>query len=254
MNTDPLTRFATSGEKLDPELRREVLALGPAAIPALLRFLTDEQLQMEDSPGGGWPPIHAVGLLADLKATEAVGPMLRLLCETDWDAIIHDRIIVRMHELGPELVEPALAILDRGATEDVHHSICCVLAKVGVRDPRIYAHLCTLFDAEETFGATCLADYGDPAALPILEGALEDFEPDLDSPYGLSGLGDLIESFEHLGGVITQELGEHLAELEEDFTTYRKSLVTPAKAAEKPGRNDPCPCGSGKKYKRCCMP
>lgn len=24
------------------------------------------------------------------------------------------------------------------------------------------------------------------------------------------------------------------------------------KATEKPGRNSPCPCGSGKKYKRCC--
>ena len=24
------------------------------------------------------------------------------------------------------------------------------------------------------------------------------------------------------------------------------------KAAEKIGRNDPCPCGSGKKYKKCC--
>jgi uncharacterized protein len=23
---------------------------------------------------------------------------------------------------------------------------------------------------------------------------------------------------------------------------------------KKPGRNDPCPCGSGKKYKQCCMP
>jgi tetratricopeptide (TPR) repeat protein len=23
--------------------------------------------------------------------------------------------------------------------------------------------------------------------------------------------------------------------------------------ASKPGRNDPCPCGSGKKYKRCCL-
>ena len=22
----------------------------------------------------------------------------------------------------------------------------------------------------------------------------------------------------------------------------------------KPGRNDPCPCGSGKKYKKCCLP
>lgn len=24
-------------------------------------------------------------------------------------------------------------------------------------------------------------------------------------------------------------------------------------AIPKPGRNDPCPCGSGKKYKRCCI-
>jgi len=26
----------------------------------------------------------------------------------------------------------------------------------------------------------------------------------------------------------------------------------PAKAETKVGRNDPCPCGSGKKYKKCC--
>ena len=24
--------------------------------------------------------------------------------------------------------------------------------------------------------------------------------------------------------------------------------------SKKPGRNDPCSCGSGKKYKRCCLP
>jgi len=28
--------------------------------------------------------------------------------------------------------------------------------------------------------------------------------------------------------------------------------VEPIKAEDKPGRNDPCPCGSGKKYKKCC--
>ena len=27
---------------------------------------------------------------------------------------------------------------------------------------------------------------------------------------------------------------------------------TPVKAGEKIGRNSPCPCGSGKKYKNCC--
>ncbi|MBQ7793034.1 MAG: SEC-C domain-containing protein [Clostridia bacterium] len=31
------------------------------------------------------------------------------------------------------------------------------------------------------------------------------------------------------------------------------SLPKQAKKADnKPGRNDPCPCGSGKKYKQCC--
>ena len=28
--------------------------------------------------------------------------------------------------------------------------------------------------------------------------------------------------------------------------------VEPIKAGKGPGRNDPCPCGSGKKYKKCC--
>lgn len=25
------------------------------------------------------------------------------------------------------------------------------------------------------------------------------------------------------------------------------------KGKDEPGRNDPCPCGSGKKYKQCCL-
>jgi uncharacterized protein YecA (UPF0149 family) len=28
--------------------------------------------------------------------------------------------------------------------------------------------------------------------------------------------------------------------------------VKPLAGADQPGRNDPCPCGSGKKYKKCC--
>ena len=28
--------------------------------------------------------------------------------------------------------------------------------------------------------------------------------------------------------------------------------VEPIHAQDGPGRNDPCPCGSGKKYKKCC--
>ncbi len=32
------------------------------------------------------------------------------------------------------------------------------------------------------------------------------------------------------------------------------SNVTLLKSKNKPGRNDPCPCGSGRKYKKCCIP
>ena len=35
-------------------------------------------------------------------------------------------------------------------------------------------------------------------------------------------------------------------------TTTGTSVSTPS--SERPGRNDPCPCGSNKKYKKCCYP
>ncbi len=50
---------------------------------------------------------------------------------------------------------------------------------------------------------------------------------------------------------------------EEQHKTYKKQLpgedeeplpppVEPIHTDKKPGRNDPCSCGSGKKFKQCC--
>lgn len=36
------------------------------------------------------------------------------------------------------------------------------------------------------------------------------------------------------------------------FPDEEDPVEQPAPSANKPGRNDPCPCGSGKKYKKCC--
>lgn len=47
---------------------------------------------------------------------------------------------------------------------------------------------------------------------------------------------------------------EDLAETGESLVAMRKTLrgvQTPVRHEPRPGRNDPCPCGSGKKYKRC---
>jgi uncharacterized protein YecA (UPF0149 family) len=35
-------------------------------------------------------------------------------------------------------------------------------------------------------------------------------------------------------------------------TAPKKIVLTQRRPPEKVGRNDPCPCGSGKKFKKCC--
>ena len=41
----------------------------------------------------------------------------------------------------------------------------------------------------------------------------------------------------------------------EDLSDIERALAArePARALPKVGRNDPCPCGSGKKFKKCCV-
>ena len=55
---------------------------------------------------------------------------------------------------------------------------------------------------------------------------------------------EYLYTLEEWNGILTPERQK---EIERE---YKKSLQ--AHAEKKPGRNDPCPCGSGKKYKNCC--
>lgn len=38
-----------------------------------------------------------------------------------------------------------------------------------------------------------------------------------------------------------------------DYKNHLESSILPVRVEPKIGRNDPCPCGSGKKYKKCCL-
>jgi uncharacterized protein YecA (UPF0149 family) len=46
-------------------------------------------------------------------------------------------------------------------------------------------------------------------------------------------------------------LADSSAEAYEAAESATKTVVAP-RSVTKVGRNDPCPCGSGKKYKKCC--
>ena len=61
-------------------------------------------------------------------------------------------------------------------------------------------------------------------------------------PNALTRLGD-----EFRAGMAAEELEQEL-----DVLDPGKTINVPYIAPPKVGRNDPCPCGSGKKYKKCC--
>jgi hypothetical protein len=78
-----------------------------------------------------------------------------------------------------------------------------------------------------------------------------------DHPSGLGGFdADGVTPFENaLETLASWTYGDDAAFAEDDLSAggeyeYEKPYVNPLRGV---GRNDPCPCGSGKKYKRCCL-
>ena len=113
---------------------------------------------------------------------------------------------------------------------------------------------------------------------PYLEAT---YHPDTSQPYDTESNRELVKNFDWIGlEILSTENGQaHDSEGYVDFVArYKaagsihairekshfkklgdrwlyvsgKSLALPKKNDTKVGRNDPCPCGSGKKYKKCC--
>jgi preprotein translocase subunit SecA len=55
---------------------------------------------------------------------------------------------------------------------------------------------------------------------------------------------DWLYNLEQWNGILSEERRKELTRL------FRQSKIA---VSNKVGRNDPCPCGSGKKYKKCCL-
>ncbi len=70
-------------------------------------------------------------------------------------------------------------------------------------------------------------------------------------PTLLEGLGAVLEGVEATDGILERVLGDALPRaVPAGYAADATGTVTRSEA--KVGRNEPCPCGSGKKFKRCC--
>lgn len=60
----------------------------------------------------------------------------------------------------------------------------------------------------------------------------------------LEAKADYLYTLPQWDGILTEEQRQEIAKVHKRSKTVVKE--------KEPGRNDPCPCGSGKKYKKCC--
>lgn len=200
-----VAQLARAGEALTESVSGPIARRGQAVIPALIEILEDESLALEDAPGGGHAPVHAAAILRDLRAAEAIEPMLRVLARCHWEDILYSVLINALRSLGPPVLEPALAAHATGS-EEQRPALVDVLSGIGVRDERTYEILLQALERDVVLAAGSLGEYGDPRALPHLSAKLDAHRIDEDGDVlANQEVIELVGAIKELGGTLTDD-------------------------------------------------
>lgn len=235
-------------------------------VAELIELVLDEELAQADSDSNDvWVPLHAWRILGQLQAIQAITPLVSHFEQFEPDDWAFEDLPIVLAMIGepamPELVE---YFNNKKYAEDARAMAMNALAEMvkitpALRDT-VLKHFCdymlnpdlsamefngllvsVLLDLEAAEHIALIRQLfaKDCVALHII-GDIEDVEIEFglrterDTPrpnYLLDSLG--------LGNLFDKEL------ISENASYIRE---TP-----KVGRNEPCPCGSGKKFKKCCL-
>lgn len=254
-------RMLEHTETLPASLQADLLARGPEAVAPLVEVLLDEPLSLNTSPGEGYAPIHAARLLAQLKAVEAIAPIVRRLMHTEPGEVLYDTLLFALEEFGPAVAPAALEALADARTADERFGLLSALSHCDARDERIYAALLAQLEEDSVAAAMNLSTYGDPRAIEPLSRVLDAHEVDEEAEdlFANQTIIELQHAIEQLGGTLNAAQLEKAARARGSrqrlSALFQRMLDTlppsPAPRAPRPGRNEPCWCGSGVKYKKC---
>ncbi len=190
-------RLLVGGRSPSVAVLRGIGRLEPPPTERLLAIALSEDLSLEDSPGDAWAPIHAVRLLGERPTAAVVDPLLDRLEALDSLDILFSECISALRAMGELVVDPILARLSE-AWEERSGPLVEILGGCGVRDPRVFSALTSGLSDETCLVAGCLAEYGDPAAIPQLRAAFDSFDPT--DPMNRHELVELAGALETLRG------------------------------------------------------
>lgn len=234
-------------------------------------------------------------MLGERRDTAAIETMIDVLNDYDPDDFLHGALTNALGKMGRPALEPLLQALDDAPNEELRLTYLSPLSNLGVHDARVKKPLVDLLTPNPMLAATLLAQYADPATIPVLNQALDALSAAEPSQRDNPAIIEVITALEELAGDLTpaqqalhnaardqmredqaelrhlqaerlrlnakrQHLEAENQELRHKIRQSRKAInllesLSPAPHRNDPhqnlGRNDPCWCGSGKKYKRC---
>lgn len=258
------------------------LGIGRESISELIRMATDEALNNGPTTSNVvWAPIHAWWALAELRAEEAIVPLLGLLRRIDEknDDWVSGDLPKVFAKIGPAAIVALTDYLANPAHgEWARISAAQSLGQIAQAHPaaraECVAKLCAQLERFPEQGGNLnallinpLLDLKATETAPMIERAFASGKVDEESigdwedaqielglkskrehprrPNRLTKMGDELRAA-MLGMKVSKEL-----ENRDPLTDFDSHLV-PFVASPKVGRNEPCPCGSGKKFKKCC--
>jgi hypothetical protein len=276
-----LSQLRVAGEHPPQELLDAIRALGEEAVPALIAMVSNPaEYDVDESDTEnrtGWAPYSAVTILGELHPPEALQPLLALLPWEDYDYLTVP-LTEALAQFGRAVLDPLTTVLRNRhrsvwtrwrAIEAMRETarfnpelrdeiIAPLVAQLGKDEPE-YDDLETLRGALVWGLVELHATEAVPAIIRAYEeGPVDEFiipwrqvRQELEIPRDVAPHLDQRERrplFDiQLSLPVPDDLDLEMAPPPIDYTP-REPVH---RATPKIGRNDPCPCGSGKKYKRC---
>jgi len=236
---------------------RATFGLSDEHIPALIAMACDETLNDADGDSSEvWAPTHAWRALGQMRAADATEPLLRLLRRFPDDDVMAVELPAVFGMIGPPAIAPLRAFLESVPRSFyIYATVADGIKEVALRHPDrrlacidILAWFLTdLGDSDEGLAGSVVAYLLDLGAVEAIGPIREAFARDAVDAMVAGDLEDV---------EIALGLRQSRTSPRPRYSLFSpQDVPRPAAQAKsaKIGRNDPCPCGSGKKYKKCCL-
>jgi hypothetical protein len=259
--SDPVKKLLTYGSCQEILGWPDYLKIGLTRehVPELVRMVTDRELLWADQDSiEVWAPVHAWRALGQLRAEEAIKPLIGLFDELSEDDWASDELPEVMALVGAKAIQPLKEYLSDSSNNELARAIAAnCLEKIGNANSFLKndcISILTKYLEQSTFDVATLnglviAHLIELEAVDSIGAIRKAFN---NGNVDLTVAGD-IEDVEILLGLRTERETPHPIYLNPEIEKLSAAFDSFKGKKKKIGRNDPCPCGSGKKYKKCCL-